>query len=201
MQKPRAGIMKNSDHTEAIGATHRSTPSVLCSLGAMFILTCGAMACSRVEVASHSDQLQTAKTETGIDQAAVNHDVSAEPASGTRGFAPRVAGGTPIDTSAEDAEIKRLEQAIRKQASDAQTEQALARAYAVRAARLTEAQQYRAALGDWRRAVKLDPTNAEAQNMIATITNIMQSMNRPVPASGAEPSPLPFKKRQVKGEK
>lgn len=112
--------------------------------------------------------------------------------SGAEKPAPRAAGGTPIDTAADDAEIKRLEAIVSKPKADAQARLALARAYATRASHLTQAAQYRSALGDWRRATKLDPSNQEAQNMIATITSIFQQLNREPPAPGEEPPPLPF---------
>lgn len=114
--------------------------------------------------------------------------------SGAEKPAPRSPGGTPIDTSADDAEIKRLEGIVGKRKADAQARLELARAYVTRASRLTQAAQYRSALGDWRRATKLDPSNTEAQNMIATITSIFQQLNREPPAPGEEPPPLPFNK-------
>ena len=145
------------------------------------------------EVAHSSPQQRTAVgTSDGGSRTAQSSSSAQTPA-------PRAPGGTPIDTSAYDADITRLEGVLQKRTSDQRTQQELAAAYATRAARLTEAQQYRSALGDWRLTAKLDPTNEQAQNMIATITSIMQSMNRPLPAPGEEPTPLPFKK--VSGER
>ena len=141
-----------------------------------------------LDVAHSSNQQRT-----GVEQPGAGSG-GAEPSGGAPPVAPRAPGGTPVDTSTYDAEIKRLEAALQKRASDAQTKQELADAYAARAARLTEVQQSRSALGDWRRTAKLDPSNEQAQNMIATITSIMQSMNRPLPAPGEEPTPLPFTK-------
>ena len=102
------------------------------------------------------------------------------------------AGGSPVDTAEIDRDIKRLEASTKK---DADSQQQLAKAYAARAAKLTGVRQYRAALGDWRRAARLDPANVEAREMVGTITSILQSMNRPVPAPGTEPTPLPPPKR------
>lgn len=103
-------------------------------------------------------------------------------------------GGTPVNTSDIDRDIKRLEASAKRNA-DASTQQQLAKAYAARAAKLTSVRQYLAALGDWRRAARLDPANADAQNMIGTITSILQSMNKPVPAPGTEPTPLTLPKQ------
>lgn len=43
--------------------------------------------------------------------------------------------------------------------------------------------KYRAALGDFRRALKLDSANAKAKQNVALIEGIYQSMGRPVPQS------------------
>ncbi len=186
---------------------HDATARALLAFGAGAALTFGA-ACSRAEVATRDGETATQQRAaanrsadvahnspqfTGIEAMSSSRQAGANSSGNTRNIAPRAPGGTPIDTSAYDAEVKRLEQAAKKNASDATTKRELARAYATRAARLTEAQQYRSALGDWRRTVKLDPSNGEAQKMLATITSIFQSMNRPVPAPGEEPPPLPFK--------
>jgi hypothetical protein len=186
-------------------ARRRLIASVAC-LSVMFGAACSSTSVeTRDAVNSAPINTQSAKTTPGVEtphSASQPSSLAGSPAgqspgasypAASGGAAPRVPGGTPIETSQYDAEIKRLEQALSKRAGDVQTQGELARAYAARAAKLTEAQQYRSALGDWRRTAKLDAANAEAQNMIATITSIMQSMNRPVPAPGEEPPPLPFK--------
>lgn len=148
-----------------------------------------------IEVA-HSSSRQGTKTESQGNVGGaqpVGQGRAPGASSSAENSAPRAPGGTPIDTSADDAEIKRLEQIADKRKGDAQARLELARAYATRAGRLTQAAQYRSALGDWRRATKLDPSNQEAQNMIATITSIFQQLNREPPAPGEEPPPLPFK--------
>lgn len=173
------------------------------SLGAL--LFCAA-ACvkSDLELQGKTSNAAGTTTQDAADPAAqlsnVPHSSSGEipqasSAAGHSGIAARTPGGTPVDTSLYDAEIKRLEQTLAKRKNDSEMQQELARAYAARAARLTEAQQYRSALGDWRRAAKLNSANEEAHTMIATITGIMRSMNRPVPAPGEEPTPLPYRKQ------
>lgn len=96
-------------------------------------------------------------------------------------------GGDPIDTSAYDSEIAKADKSGDKKA--------LSQAYQKRADALTKARQYAAALGDYRRAVKADPSNADAKNWIDQITMVYQSMNRESPQEGEEPPPLPFKKQ------
>ena len=94
--------------------------------------------------------------------------------------------GNPIDTSTYDAEIAKAEKSGDKKA--------IAAAYLKRANALTQAGQYASALGDYRRTVKNDPSNGEAQEWIMQITSIYDSMNREAPKEGEEPPPLPFKK-------
>lgn len=109
--------------------------------------------------------------------------------------APMMGGNaTAIDTAKFDADIKQAEKDFKAKSKDEQAKKALAEAYARRAFALTEVAQYRAALGDFRKSLKLDPTNREAKSMHDEIVRIFESMGREVPAEGAEPTPLPFKK-------
>ena len=99
-----------------------------------------------------------------------------------------------IDTSQFDAEITKAEKDLKAKPSDEATKKELADAYAQRAFALTEAAQYRSALGDFRRCLKLDSSNTEAQEMHDQIIDIFKSLNREPPKEGEEPPPLPFKK-------
>lgn len=98
--------------------------------------------------------------------------------------------GDPVNTSKFDAEISRLEKLAEKNPGDEPGRRALANAYLMRANALTGARQYRAALGDYRHVLRYDPDNEEAQQMAATIINIMNTMGRAVPDEGEEPAPL-----------
>jgi cytochrome c-type biogenesis protein CcmH/NrfG len=102
-------------------------------------------------------------------------------------------GGEPVDTSRYDAEIKRLEEKARKNSADQPTRLALAKAYTERGDALTGVRQYRAALGDYRRALRNDPDNKQAQQMSGTIISILKTMGRDIPPEGQEPAPLPLK--------
>jgi cytochrome c-type biogenesis protein CcmH/NrfG len=106
----------------------------------------------------------------------------------------------PIDTSKYDAEIKRLERQAEMRPGDDASRLALAKAYVARANALTQAHQYRAALGDYRRALRYDPDNDEARQWAATITGILQSMGREVPTEGNEPPPLPMTPDTIAGD-
>ena len=101
--------------------------------------------------------------------------------------------GEPIDTSKLDAAIAAAEKVSKEKPSDA-SKKALAEAYFERGVALTDAKQYASALGDYRRALKLDPAHEESKKWIDEITKIYGSLKRDAPKEGQEPPPLPFKK-------
>ncbi len=102
--------------------------------------------------------------------------------------------GDPIDTKKLDAAIASAEAAFDKKPSDKDAEQALGTAFFKRAVALTEARQYASALGDYRRSLKHDPSNGEAQTWIDQIINIYAGLKKSYPKEGEEPPPLPFNK-------
>lgn len=103
--------------------------------------------------------------------------------------------GNPIDTTGFDAEIEKAEKNLKAKPSDEAAKKALAEAYTKRGVALTDARQYASALGDYRKALKLDPDNAEAKKWIEQIVMIYESINRDYPKEGEEPPPLPFEKK------
>jgi hypothetical protein len=132
---------------------------------------------------------QTTNANAQNTQSARPAAVAASPQSSTTA----AGGGEPVDTSKYDAEIKRLAEKAKKNPADQQTRLALGKAYADRGDALTGVRQYRAALGDYRRALRHDPNNEQAQQMAGTITSILKSMGRDIPPEGQEPPPLPLK--------
>ncbi len=99
----------------------------------------------------------------------------------------------PIDVSRMTADIEKAEKSFKQNQKDEKAKNNLAEAYFVRAFALTEAAQYRAALGDFRKGLKLNPSNAEAKAMHDRIIDIFQnSLRREPPKEGEEPPPLPF---------
>jgi tetratricopeptide (TPR) repeat protein len=103
---------------------------------------------------------------------------------------PKASMGDAINTSEYDARINRLEEESKARPKDEKARQGLAKAYLERGNALTQARQYQAALGDYRRTLRLDPKNEEAAYWSQTIIGILQQMNRPVPTEGAEPTPI-----------
>lgn len=105
--------------------------------------------------------------------------------------------GEPIDTKPFDSEIASAEVALKKSPNDASVKKQLGDAYFKRGMALTDpARQYASALGDFRRAVKYDPSNAEAKEWIDKIIMIYDGMNREYPKEGEEPPALPFTKEK-----
>lgn len=104
-------------------------------------------------------------------------------------------GGSPIDTTAFDAAISKAEANYKAKTGDQSRALALAEAYVKRATALTEARQYASALGDYRRALKLDPNNSEAKRWVEEIIAIYDMLKKSYPAEGQEPPPLPFDKK------
>ncbi|HXH70104.1 MAG TPA: tetratricopeptide repeat protein [Pyrinomonadaceae bacterium] len=101
----------------------------------------------------------------------------------------------PIDVSRMTADVEKAEKSFKQNQKDEKAKNNLAEAYFVRAFALTEAAQYRAALGDFRKGLKLNPSNAEAKAMHGRIIDIFQnSLHREPPKEGEEPPPLPVNK-------
>lgn len=100
----------------------------------------------------------------------------------------------PIDVSEMTAAIEKAEKDYKAKETDAKAKEKLAEAYFARAFALTEAAQYRAALGDFRKGLKLKPDNEDAKKMHDRIISIFQSINREPPKEGEEPPPMPFNK-------
>ncbi|HVF29357.1 MAG TPA: tetratricopeptide repeat protein [Pyrinomonadaceae bacterium] len=102
--------------------------------------------------------------------------------------------GDPVDTRSFDAKIASAEKTYKSKPSDDAAKKELAEAYFERGFALTEARQYASAIGDYRRALKLDPTHEEAKKWIDQILEIYSTIKKQAPAEGEEPAPLPLKK-------
>lgn len=100
--------------------------------------------------------------------------------------------GDPIDTKKFDAAIAAAEKTLASRPSDAAAKKSLATAYFERGVALTDARQYASALGDYRRAIKYDPSNSEAKGWIDKIIMIYDGLQKAYPKEGEEPPPLPF---------
>lgn len=128
-------------------------------------------------------------------QPPMGSNVSAPPLNSGSNATPTMTGqARAIDVSEFNAEIEKAEKNLSAKPKDAAAKKAVAEAYLKRADALTEAAQYRAALGDYRRVLKHDPENESAKGWIDKIVSIFKSLNREAPKEGEEPPPLPFNK-------
>lgn len=116
------------------------------------------------------------------------HGNNAIPAASAAAPASGSAQKPSIDTAALDAKIEKAEA---KAKGGAQADKLAAAAALVERANVyRDAGQpslYRFALGDYRRALRYQPDNAEARAKMNEIVSIYQSMGRPVPDNGNEP--------------
>ena len=96
-----------------------------------------------------------------------------------------------IDVAEMTADVERAEKEFKK---NPKAKEELAKAYFVRATALTGAAQYRAALGDYRKGLKLNPTDEDARKMHDQILSIFKSIGREPPKEGEEPKPLESEK-------
>lgn len=137
-------------------------------------------------VSSHSTPKSAATPPT-----AATAPNSAASNSSTSGNSPMAKA---VDLSEMTANIEKAEKAYKAKSDDAKLKDALAEAYFKRAFALTEAAQYRSALGDFRKGLKLNPNAKEARDMHDQIIDIFKSINREPPKEGEEPPPMPFNK-------
>lgn len=99
-----------------------------------------------------------------------------------------------VDVNQMTADIEKADKSFKQNQNDEKAKGKLAEAYFVRAFALTKAAQYRAALGDFRKGLKLDPNNQDAKAMHDQIITIFESIGRQPPKEGEEPGPLPINK-------
>jgi len=100
--------------------------------------------------------------------------------------------GRPIDTSRFDKAVSDAESDLKSRAGDDSAKKALGKAYFDRGVALVAAQQYAAAMGDFRKTLKHDPANEDARRQLNMIAAIYRSINIEAPAEGEEPAPLEF---------
>lgn len=99
----------------------------------------------------------------------------------------------PLDVSKMTADIEKAKAIFDKTPTDESAKKGLANAYFERAMALTNVAQYRAALADFRKGLKLDPNNESAKKMHDEIIRIFESMGREAPKEGEEPPPMATK--------
>ena len=155
----------------------------------------GAVACNNAgKPVPDNGNAPSTKANTERRETAIAHSLEKQTPNDANGAKSKwTQGGDPIDTKEFDTAIASAEVALGKKPNDESAKKALSIAYYKRAEALTAARQYASALGDYRRTVKHDPSNADAKEWIERITQIYDSINRESPKEGEEPPPLPYK--------
>lgn len=167
---------------------------LLVLLTTMFLLSCTSNPPTAVQNTNTNTNTQNSRPNVATSHGGQQGDTT-NPQTPQSKDGPMSGGGTPIETSKFDADIKQAEEKYNKAKDSNDAKMNLAKAYLARANALTtEGRQYRAALGDYRRVLKYDPKNEEAQSWIKQIVDIFEQMGRDVPKEGEEPPPLPYNK-------
>lgn len=151
----------------------------------LFLIGCNNSAPSNVNV---SVQESNNSTVVSSHSTGTNSAIPSKTQNSTSGNSPMAKA---VDVSELTANIEKAEKAYNVKTSDAKLKDTLAESYFIRAFALTEAAQYRAALGDFRKGLKLKPDAKEAKAMHDQIIDIFKSIGREPPKEGEEPGPMP----------
>ncbi|MGI8811772.1 MAG: tetratricopeptide repeat protein [Pyrinomonadaceae bacterium] len=149
--------------------------------------------------ANTSDPTHGAKPESMIAHSTEDRQIPPASETGQADGAKWSQGGEAIDTTKFDAAISTAEKKAKATPNDGQAKKEAAQAYFERGFALTNARQYASALGDYRRALKYDPTDEDAKNWIDQIVSIYGMLKKQPPAEGQEPPPLPWKAGKQQG--
>ena len=132
------------------------------------------------------------------DDATVSSHSAEKPTSATSTNSASTSSSSPmakaVDVTAMTAKIDKADKDFKAKPKDEKAKQALATAYFERAFALTEAAQYKSALGDFRKGLKLNPDDKEAKAMHDQIITIFKSIGREPPKEGEEPPAMPVSK-------
>ena len=162
----------------------------------IFLFMLSALACNKAAppVANTAKPINVAQQTNEAQTMLAHSGESGTPKPANSNSGKRAATGDPIDTTKFDENIAKAEKSM-KAKPDAESKSLLAEAYFERGFALTEARQYASALGDYRRALRLEPNHQESQKWVDQILSIYQMLKKDAPKEGEEPPPLPFKKQ------
>lgn len=144
-----------------------------------------ASSASRTDTSGASKSRELGATSSHGGGATTTTNSGAAPASASGGDADRALANTAeydarIEKAAAKADASGATESDKKAASEAY----LARGNVYRDA--GNPRLYKFALGDYRRALRYDPSNREAKEKMDEIVSIYQSMGRPVPTNGLD---------------
>ena len=165
------------------------------SLLALLVSACGNQTPTTTEKAQQNNINVAVKTSdntlTVSSRSQGNTQTASVPTGGNQTNASPMARA--VDVAKLTEEIDKAKAAYDKNQKSDEAKNALAKAYFDRAFILTDAAQYRAAMGDFRKGLKLDPSDEKAKNMYEEIIRIFESIGREPPKEGEEPPPMPVK--------
>ncbi|HLL71377.1 MAG TPA: hypothetical protein VK363_08090 [Pyrinomonadaceae bacterium] len=163
---------------------------------ALFTYACGSQSSNTNNggAANNSNATSSARaTDTGaippVSSAHGGTSTAASPAAPAS--APSGADKPSLNTAALDAKIEKAEAKAKAGGASQADKFAAAAALLERGNLYRDAGQpalYKFALGDYRRALRYQPDNAEAREKMNEIVSIYQSMGRPVPTNGSDPN-------------
>lgn len=167
---------------------------------------------SSAPVAESEPVTNTASQSDKVRETVASHDAPRTPtptpeANTAPALAPKASkerrkfsrSGEAIDTKKFDDAIAAAKKAYEAKTSDEALKKELGSKYFERGVALTAARQYASAIGDFRKTLKYDPSNSDAQQQIKVISSIYDSMNIEGPKPGEEPEPI--RKGEKKEEK
>lgn len=155
---------------------------------ALFLIGCQSTAQQTSTVTNTNTAIVKSADSTIVSSHSADAPINSQTANKTASTESPMA--KPLDVSEMTADIEKAEKEFK---ASPKAKDDLAKAYFVRATALTGVAQYRAALGDYRKGLKLNPTDEEAKKMHDQILSIFKSIGREPPKEGEEPAPLPIK--------
>jgi len=164
--------------------------SLICGVALLLAFGCGSPSATNNTNSTANSNISTRTvTETGSLP-----PVSTAHGGNSNGVPPAASTGSAakpgIDTAALDAKIEKAEAKAKAAGATQADKTTVAAALVQRGNLYRDAGQpvlYKFALGDYRRALRYQPDNAEAREKMNEIVQIYQSMGRPVPENGNEP--------------
>lgn len=163
----------------------------------VFVTACNSAAPTGTQTANSNSANRSMRSEQMQQGNALAHTTESRPGStpppNPNAPGKFAQGGEAIDTAKFDGVIAEAEKAFKAKPNDAAAKTALADAYFDRGFALTEARQYAAALGDYRKALKIVPDHEESQKWLDQIVSIYKMLKKEAPKEGEEPPPLPWK--------
>lgn len=167
------------------------------SLLALFVSACGNQTPTTEKAQQNNVNIAINKTDNSLTVSAHSQNKTQTASVPANQGSAKPENASPmaraVDVAKLTEDIEKAKAVYDKNQKSDEAKKALAKAYFDRAFILTDAAQYRAAMGDFRKGLKLDPSDDKAQKMYDEIIRIFESIGREPPKEGEEPPPMPIK--------